>query len=235
MCCVPLGANQRADGAWEFLVWAPGRQNVALHLFGSRDRLIAMTKDRCGYHHVLVSDIEPCSRYLYRLDDLEEYPDPASRLQPAGVHGLSEIIDLASFEWTDASWRAPSLEESIFYELHVGTYSETGSLDGVVPRLAEVADLGVTTIELMPVAQFPGSRNWGYDGVYPFAVQSSYGGPRALERLVNAAHTQGIAVVLDVVYNHLGPEGNYLGQFGPYFSDRYRTPRRRAIHFGGPE
>jgi maltooligosyltrehalose trehalohydrolase len=232
---VRLGANPRTHGAWEFSVWAPGRQKVAVHLFGSRDRFIPMTKNHCGYHQVLVSDVEPQSRYVYQLDDLQEYPDPASRFQPDGVHHPSQIVDLAAFHWTDANWRAPRLEESIFYELHVGTYSEKGSLDGVCAHLAELADLGVTTIELMPVAQFPGSRNWGYDGVYPFAVQNSYGGPLALQRLVNTAHTHGLAVALDVVYNHLGPEGNYLGQFGPYFTDRYRTPWGQAINFDGPQ
>src|SRR6267154_4891750 len=232
---VPLGANRRANGAWEFSVWAPGKQKVALHLFGSRDRIIPMTKNDRGYHQVQESDIEPQSRYVYQLDDLQEYPDPASRFQPEGVHGPSEIVDLAAFHWTDANWRSPKLEESIFYELHVGTYSEEGSLEGTCSHLAELADLGVTTIELMPVAQFPGSRNWGYDGVYPFAVQSSYGGPLALQRFVNAAHAHGLAVALDVVYNHLGPEGNYLGQFGPYFSDRYGTPWGDAINFDGPE
>ena len=232
---VPLGANRRANGAWEFSVWAPGRQKVAVHLFGSHDRIIPMTKNDRGYHQVLVSDIEPQSRYVYQLDDLQEYPDPASRYQPVGVHGPSEIVDLAAFHWTDANWRAPNLEESIFYELHVGTYSEEGSLEGACSHLAELANLGVTTIELMPVAQFAGSRNWGYDGVYPFAVQNSYGGPIALQRFVNAAHAHGLAVALDVVYNHLGPEGNYLGQFGPYFSNRYGTPWGDAINFDGPE
>ena len=230
-----LGANRRTDGAWEFSVWAPGRQKVAVHLFGSHDRFIPMTKNHCGYHQALVSDIELPSRYIYQLDDLQEFPDPASRFQPDGVHGPSEIVDLSAFQWSDADWRAPSLEESIFYEVHVGTYSEKGSLDGVFSHLEELAGLGVTTIELMPVAQFPGSRNWGYDGVYPFAVQSSYGGPLALQRFVNTAHAQGLAVALDVVYNHLGPEGNYLGQFGPYFTERYRTPWGQAINFDGPQ
>jgi maltooligosyltrehalose trehalohydrolase len=194
-----------------------------------------MTKDHWGYHRVLVSDIESHSHYVYRLDDSQEYPDPASRFQPDGVHGPSEIVDLAAFNWTDADWRAPNLDESIFYELHIGTYSEEGSLDGLCAHLPGLADLGVTTIELMPTAQFPGSRNWGYDGVYPFAVQNSYGGPVALQRFVNTAHTYGLAVALDVVYNHLGPEGNYLSQFGPYFTDRYRTPWGQAINFDGPE
>ena len=232
---VPLGATRRADGAWEFLLWAPNRQKVALHVLDSRNRFIPMVKDRCGYHHVALHDIESASRYVYRLDDLQEYPDPASRFQPDGVHGPSEITDLTSFPWTDVNWRPPRLEDSVFYELHVGTNSENGTLDGAVSHLAELADLGVTTIELMPVAQFPGARNWGYDGVYPFAVHNSYGGPLALQRFVNAAHALGLAVALDVVYNHLGPEGNYLGQFGPYFTDRYGTPWGEAINFDGPD
>jgi maltooligosyltrehalose trehalohydrolase len=231
----PVGATRRQDGAWEFSVWAAGREKVALHVFGSRERFIPMSKNTYGYHNVIVNDIEPQIRYVYRLDDAREYPDPASRFQREGVHGPSELVDLAAFRWTDANWKAPSLEESIFYELHVGTFSEKGTLDGACAHLAELADLGVTTIELMPVAQFPGTRNWGYDGVYPFAVQNSYGGPLALQRFVNAAHAHGLAVALDVVYNHLGPEGNYLGQFGPYFSDRYKTPWGEAINFDGPE
>lgn len=194
-----------------------------------------MTKDRWGYHKVLINDLEPQSRYLFQLDDSQEYPDPASQFQPDGVHGPSEIVDLAAFKWTDADWKAPSLEESIFYEVHAGVYTPEGSLDSLCAHLPELAELGVTTIELMPVAQFPGSRNWGYDGVFPYAVQNSYGGPRALQRFVNAAHTHGLAVALDVVYNHLGPEGNYLGQFGPYFTDRYRTPWGQAINFDGPQ
>jgi maltooligosyltrehalose trehalohydrolase len=194
-----------------------------------------MNRNPFGYHHALVDELDPHSRYLYRLDDSQEYPDPASRFQPDGVHKPSEIVDLTAFSWSDADWKPPALEKSIFYELHVGTFSEHGSLDGVRAHLGELAELGVTTIELMPLAQFPGSRNWGYDGVYPFAVQNSYGGPLALQRLVNAAHAEGLAVAVDVVYNHLGPEGNYLGQFGPYFSDRYRTPWGEAINFDGAE
>jgi maltooligosyltrehalose trehalohydrolase len=217
------------------MVWAPHREKVAVHLFGTHERCITMTKNHWGYHQALVSDIEAQSRYLYRLDDSHEYPDPASRYQPDGVHGPSEIFNLGAFHWTDTDWRAPSLEESIFYEVHVGTYSPQGSLDSLCAYLPELAGLGVTTIELMPVAQFPGSRNWGYDGVYPFAVQNSYGGPLALQRFVNAAHAHGLAVALDVVYNHLGPEGNYLDQFGPYFTDRYRTPWGQAINFDGPQ
>ena len=145
----------------------------------------------------------------------------------------SRIVD-PRFEWTDAAWFGLPLRDYILYELHVGTFQRAGTFDGVVARLPELKELGITAIELMPVAQFPGTRNWGYDGVYPFAVQDSYGGPAGLKRLVNAAHRQGLAVVLDVVYNHLGPEGNYLGEFAPYFTDRYRTPWGPALNFDGP-
>jgi len=161
-------------------------------------------------------------------------PDPASRLQPEGVHGPSEVVD-SSFPWTDDAWVNPPLAEYIFYELHAGVFSAEGTLDAAARRLTYLKSLGVTAIELMPVAQFPGRRNWGYDGVFPFAVQNSYGGPRALKQLVNAAHREGLAVVLDVVYNHLGSEGNYLRDFGPYFTTRYATPWGEALNFDGPD
>src|SRR5262249_38603477 len=150
-------------------------------------------------------------------------PDPASRSQPEGVHGPSELID-PRFDWQEQNWRGIDLADLILYELHVGTFTPPGTFDGVIGQLDRLLDLGINAIEIMPVAQFPGRRNWGYDGVYPFAVQSSYGGAAGLKRLVDAAHQRGVAVVLDVVYNHLGPEGNYFRQFGPYFTDQYRTP-----------
>ncbi len=174
-------------------------------------------------------------RYAYRLDEEGEFPDPASRWQPDGVHAPSAVFFPEDFSWTDDTWRGIARDELVIYELHVGTFTEEGTLDAVIPRLPELVELGVTALELMPVAQFPGERNWGYDGVYPYAVQNSYGGPRALERLVDAAHRVGLAVLLDVVYNHFGPEGNYLGHFGPYFTDRYRTPWGNAVNFDGPE
>jgi maltooligosyltrehalose trehalohydrolase len=150
------------------------------------------------------------------------------------VHGPSEVVD-SDFAWTDNSWFGIPLEQYVLYELHVGTFTPHGTFDAIIPRISELRDLGITAIELMPVAQFPGNRNWGYDGVYPFAVQNSYGGPANLKRLINACHQQGIAVALDVVYNHLGPEGNYLGDFGPYFADFYRTPWGQAVNFDGPQ
>jgi maltooligosyltrehalose trehalohydrolase len=193
-----------------------------------------MTRVEGGYHQIGIPGVPPHARYVFRVDDAEEFPDPASRFQSDGVHGPSELVDLSSFPWTDQHWKAPSLSESIFYELHVGTFTPEGTLDAAASHLEKLLELGVTTVELMPVAQFPGSRNWGYDGVYPFAVQNTYGGPLALQRFVDRAHALGLAVALDVVYNHLGPEGNYLGQFGPYFTDRYKTAWGEAINFDGP-
>ena len=186
-----------------------------------------------GYHRIVASDLETGAEYFFRLDDDRDLPDPASRYQPAGVHGPSEIVDTATFQWTDRNWVGRSLEGSVFYELHVGTYTREGTFDALIPHLPELVELGITTIELMPIAQFPGTRNWGYDGTFLFAPQNSYGGPEALQRLVNAAHAHGLAVALDVVYNHLGPEGNYLNAFGPYFTDRYRTPWGQAVNFDG--
>ncbi|MGH9447186.1 MAG: malto-oligosyltrehalose trehalohydrolase, partial [Terriglobia bacterium] len=172
--------------------------------------------------------------YRYVLDGHKERPDPASRFQPQGVHGPSQIVDFHTFRWTDSNWKGVALDDYIIYELHVGAFTPGGTFDDAIPHLDELQDLGVTVIEIMPVAQFPGSRNWGYDGVFPFAVQNSYGGPEGLKRFVNACHERGLAVALDVVYNHLGHEGNYLRDFGPYFTDEYRTPWGQAINFDGP-
>ena len=161
----------------------------------------------------------------------QEFPDPTSLSQPEGVHGPSQAIDLREFEWSDDNWKNIPLEEYILYELHTGTFTPEGTFAALEEKLDYLKDLGINAIEIMPVAQFPGGRNWGYDGVFPFAVQNSYGGPKGLKHLVNACHEKGLAVVLDVVYNHMGPEGNYLGAFGPYFTDKYNTPWGNAINF----
>ncbi len=189
----------------------------------------------CGYHSAIVDDLQSDSSYFYALCDGRNLPDPASRFQPQGVHGPSQVVDPESFVWSDRAWRGRALSSSIFYELHVATYTEAGTFEAIIPHLDALAELGITTIELMPVAQFPGTRNWGYDGTYPYAAQNSYGGPLGLQRLVDAAHARGLAVALDVVYNHLGPEGNYLGVYGPYFTSRYKTPWGEAINFDGPD
>jgi len=192
-----------------------------------------MERGKRGYHHAIAGDIAPGVLYLFRLDGVLERPDPASRHQPQGVHGPSCVTD-PRFDWSDDSWTGLALRDYVLYELHVGTFTAEGTFDAAVSRLDDLRDLGVTALELMPVAQFPGSRNWGYDGVFPFAVQDSYGGPDGLKRLVDACHREGLAVVLDVVYNHLGPEGNVLGSFGPYFIEYYGTPWGKAINFDGP-
>ncbi len=228
-----LGACYLGNGRCQFLVWAPNADSRVLLQRDGKDALPMIPEAR-GYYRLLLDDVSPGTRYRYTLSNDKTRSDPASRFQPEGVHGPSEVID-SFFPWTDDGWQNPPLAEYIFYELHPGTFSRAGTLEAIVPRLGYLRDLGVTAIELMPVAQFPGSRNWGYDGVFPFAVQNSYGGPLALKQLVNAAHREGLAVALDVVYNHLGPEGNYLTDFGPYFTDRYKTPWGEALNFDGAD
>jgi maltooligosyltrehalose trehalohydrolase len=227
-----LGAIHLENQQCRFRVWAPNASQVEVNLCGSR--LVPLRPGEHGYFEAAVEGVEPGTRYLYRLDGGEERPDPASRCQPEGVHGRSMVVD-RRYGWRDEGWRGIPLEKYIFYELHVGTFTPEGTFEAVIPHLGRLVDLGVTAVELMPVAQFPGERNWGYDGVFPYAVQSSYGGPEGLKRLVDECHLHGLAVVLDVVYNHLGPEGNYLGEFGPYFTARYKTPWGLALNFDGPE
>src|SRR5258708_8054183 len=171
---------------------------------------------------------------MYMIGGLREFPEPASLFQPEGVQVPSQMVDPSTFKWTDSGWTGVPLERSIFYELHVGTYTLEGTFEALISHLDDLASLGITTIELMPIAQFPGASNWGYDGVFPFAAQNSYGGPESLQRLIDACHQSGLAVVLDVVYNHLGPEGNYLADFGAYFTARYHTPWGPAVNFDGP-
>ena len=226
----PLGATTFDENVCSFLVWAPRASKVEIVVSEPRDREILMEAVGCGYFHAFVEDIAAGALYRYRLNDEKERPDPASRSQPRGVHGPSQIVN-SRFSWNDSDWRGLPLEKYVLYELHVGTFTPPGTFDAIIPRLPALKNLGVTAIELMPVAQFPGNRNWGYDGVYPYAVQASYGGPLGLRSLVNACHQHGIAVALDVVYNHLGPEGNYLADFGPYFADLHRTPWGKAINF----
>ncbi|MGK2904764.1 MAG: malto-oligosyltrehalose trehalohydrolase, partial [Desulfuromonadales bacterium] len=217
-----------------FIVWAPHAKKVEIKFSTPRPRLLPLEQYEQGYWRQLDSDISPGMDYQYLLDETIQRPDPASFYQPQGVHGPSRIIDHAAFSWTDQAWRGRPLVEFVIYELHVGTFTPQGTFAAVVPRLETLRELGITAIELMPVSQFPGERNWGYDGVNPFAVQNSYGGPEGLKTLVDACHDHHLAVILDVVYNHLGPEGNYLRDFGPYFTNRYRTPWGEAINFDGP-
>ncbi len=186
-----------------------------------------------GYYTHIDLDGTEGQRYSFRLDGARERPDPASRWQPDGVHRPSALVALDCFEWSDAGWSGLPREDLVIYELHVGTFTHQGTFDAAIERLTELRELGITAIELMPVGQFAGDRGWGYDGVYPYAVQQSYGGPRGLQQFVDACHQRGLAVLLDVVYNHLGPEGNYLAEFGPYFTDRYHTPWGAAVNFDG--
>jgi maltooligosyltrehalose trehalohydrolase len=195
---------------------------------------VPLEKVSRGYHYGVVQGVKPGTRYFYRLDGNTERPDPASKFQPEGVHGPSQVID-PHFVWEELHWSGIPFSHYVIYELHVGTFTAQGTFDAIVPHLDALKDLGITAIMIMPVAQFPGDRNWGYDGVYPFAVQNSYGGPEGFKRLIDACHQRGLAVILDVVYNHLGPEGNYFHDFGPYFTDRYRTPWGAAINFDGPD
>jgi maltooligosyltrehalose trehalohydrolase len=231
---VNLGACYLGAGKCRFLVWAPLAAQVDVHLVIPAERSVPMAARDWGYYERTIQGVSPGSRYFYRLNQSTERPDPASRFQPEGVHGPSEVID-PQFSWEDYAWHGLPLSGYVIYELHVGTFTSQGTLDAIISHLDVLCDLGVTAVELMPLAQFPGGRNWGYDGAYPFAVQNSYGGPQALKRLVNACHQRRLAVILDVVYNHLGPEGNYIGEFGPYFTNRYHTPWGRALNFDGPE
>jgi maltooligosyltrehalose trehalohydrolase len=186
-------------------------------------------------YHAVVADVEPGADYQYLLDDGRERPDPVSRFRPAGVHGPTRIVDPAAHTWSDQEWQGIGTSQLAIYELHIGTFTSEGTFDSAIPRLPYLRELGVTAIEIMPVAEFPGSRNWGYDGVSLYAPQSSYGGPDGFKRLIGAAHAEGLAVILDVVYNHLGPEGNYLQDFGPYFSDRHQTLWGKGWNLDGPD
>lgn len=228
-----LGPTLLGDGRCRFCVWAPFVDCIEVHVLSPQERLQRLPRDRQGYHCGVLEGIEPGALYLIRLNGSLERPDPASRCQPQGVHGPSQVAN-PSFDWTDANWRGLPLTRYIIYELHVGAFTASGTFDAAIERLDDLAALGITAVELMPIAQFPGNRNWGYDGVYPFAAQTSYGGLPGLKRFVDACHGRGLAVVLDVVYNHLGPEGNYLGDFGPYFSSVYRTPWGAPLNFDGP-
>ena len=226
-----LGADYLGDGRCEFTVWAPQRGTVAISTVWPREDVHVMKKDGLGYWRLTLDDVAPGTLYFYELDHAVHRPDPASHSQPEGVHGPSEVVDHSAFSWEDDAWRGISFDKMIIYEIHTGTFTAEGTFDAIIPRLGELVDLGATAIELMPVAAFPGQRNWGYDGAYPYAVQKSYGGPDGLKRLVNACHRHGLATVLDVVYNHLGPEGNYLSEYGDYFTPKYQTPWGKAINY----
>jgi maltooligosyltrehalose trehalohydrolase len=234
-----LGATPSGPNQTRFVVWAPLCERVELEILSpAPDRMELTPGD--GYRFTGIADVGPGARYQLRPVAHSQTrklasaarPDPASRYQPDGVHGPSEVIDPA-FPWTDDEWHGLPLRDYIIYELHIGTFTPEGTFDAAIGRLDYLKQLGITAIEIMPVAQFPGERNWGYDGVLPYAVQNSYGGPHALKRLVDACHARGIAAILDVVYNHVGPEGNYLSEFAPVFTDKYHTPWGPAVNVDG--
>jgi maltooligosyltrehalose trehalohydrolase len=231
-----MGAVALPESRCEFRVWAPLLDSIDVQIWDSVDaatpRLFPLKRQSQGYWQATIDQVIPGALYAYRLNNNDTLrPDPASRCQPEGVHGRSQVVDPQQLIWQDQQWCNLPLESYICYELHVGTFTPEGTFAAIIPRLSELYDLGINAIELMPVAQFPGERNWGYDGVYPYAVQTSYGGVEGLQQLVNACHQQGMAVILDVVYNHFGPEGNYTSNFGPYQTDQYRTPWGNAINF----
>jgi maltooligosyltrehalose trehalohydrolase len=233
---MPFGAECRGDKDVRFRLWAPSAQQVELCLQGPESAQLPMNRHDPGWFELITDAAGAGTQYRFRINGAQEVPDPASRFQPRDVHGPSEVIDPNEFDWHDSEWRGRRWEEAILYELHVGAFTPQGNFSAARERLDYLADLGITAIELMPVSDFPGLRNWGYDGVLPFAPDSTYGRPEDLKKLVQSAHDRGIMVLLDVVYNHFGPEGNYLNAYAPqFFTDRHRTPWGNAINFDGPE
>ena len=213
-----------------FEVWAPHADQVELVLAG---QFFPMTSEGGGWF-ATETDADAGDDYGFALDGADPLPDPRSGWQPQGPHGLSRVVDHSSFKWTDDLWKGTPLASAIIYELHIGTFTAEGTFDAAIERLPYLTGLGVTAIELLPVAEFSGEHGWGYDGVDLFAPHHAYGEPDALKRLIDACHAQGLAVIMDVVYNHLGPSGNYLSRFGPYFTQRYATPWGEAVNFDGP-
>jgi malto-oligosyltrehalose trehalohydrolase len=234
---MPFGAECRGDGSVRFRLWAPAAHQVEL-CFNSANKPVRHSLDSCdrGWFELVTDAAKPGTVYHFRINGAQEVPDPASRFQPRDVHGPSEVVDADAFDWRDGAWRGRRWEKAVIYELHVGAYTPLGTFASVSQRLDYLADLGITALELMPVADFPGARNWGYDGVFLFASDSTYGRPEDLKELVQSAHDRGIMILLDVVYNHFGPEGNYLRSYAPqFFTDRHRTPWGDGINFDGPD
>ena len=231
---MPFGTELNAEGC-QFRLWAPSAQRVELLLGdGAAAQRLPMESRAEGWYQAQAA-VGAGSRYRFRINDTIDVPDPASRFQPHDVHGPSEVIDPAAFNWKDQGWRGRAWDEAVIYELHVGSFTKSGDYAGIGKRLDHLVDLGVTAIELMPLADFPGRRNWGYDGVLLFAPDSGYGRPEQLKELVQAAHARGLMVLLDVVYNHFGPDGNYLSLYAaPFFTERHHTPWGAAINFDGP-
>ncbi len=241
---LPFGAEFNATGGTRFALWAPDARSVAVVIEGdgagtpgsssTRRTTTALQRLSDGVFAGTLADVLPGLRYRFRIDDEIDVPDPASRFNPQGVAGPSEVIDAAAFDWADGSWRGRPWHEAVLYELHIGTFTRQGTFAAAIPRLEDLAELGVTCLEVLPVATFPGVRGWGYDGVLPFAPHPAYGRPEDFKQLIAAAHRVGLSVVLDVVYNHFGPEGNYLHRYArEFFTDRHHTPWGQAINFEG--
>jgi maltooligosyltrehalose trehalohydrolase len=233
---MPFGAEVNESGEVRFRLWALKAKSVDVILDNSKEEKLALSKLDGGWFELTTGAATAGTRYRFQIDGDIKVPDPASRFQPADVHGPSEVIDPAAFEWKDENWRGRPWEEAVIYELHVGTFTPEGTFLTVEQKLDYLCDLGVTAIELMPLSDFPGKRNWGYDGVLPYAPDSSYGRPEDLKHLIQNAHAKGLMIFLDVVYNHFGPDGNYLSIYSPhFFTDRHHTPWGDAINFDGPE
>lgn len=233
---MPFGAEVQPDGSVRFRLWAPAANSVAVNLGNANTAPLPLAPAGQGWFELTTSQAHVGSLYRFQIDGKSLVADPASRFQPQDVHGPSEVIDPAGFGWKDQDWRGRPWEQAVIYELHVGTFTPEGIFRGVGQKLDYLRDLGVTAIELMPLSDFPGARNWGYDGVLPFAPDSSYGRPEDLKHLIQSAHAKGLMVFLDVVYNHFGPDGNYLHLYSPqFFTDRHKTPWGDAINFDGPE
>jgi maltooligosyltrehalose trehalohydrolase len=229
-----LGAEARADGV-TFRVWAPKRKQVEVAIIGNEKAFIPLAAEPNGYFSGKVNNARPGTLYRYRLDGEESFPDPCSRYQPQGPHGPSMVVDPCAYKWNDQAWPGVEMAGQVIYELHVGTFTPQGSFDAAAQQLAALKQLGVTLVEIMPVAEFPGERNWGYDGVDLYAPAHVYGDPEALKRFVDASHALGIGVLLDVVYNHFGPDGNYVSAYSDdYFTTRYENDWGEAINFDGP-
>jgi maltooligosyltrehalose trehalohydrolase len=233
---MPFGAAMLGNGRVRFRLWAPGARSVELCLSGREgERRVPMQAGDAGWYE-LEHAAEERARYCYLIDGKQRVPDPASRYNPLDVHGPSEILDPSRFEWSDGHWKGRPWHDAVIYEMHVGTFTPEGSFRAAEAKLHYLAQLGVTAVELMPLADFPGRRGWGYDGVLPYAPDASYGSPDELKRFIEAAHLAGLMVMLDVVYNHFGPEGNYLHVYAPqFFTDRHKTPWGAGLNYDGPE
>ena len=231
---MPFGAEPNPDGTVRFRLWAPAESSVTLVLEDSGDAL-AMVPEKRGWHELIVGNAGPGTRYQFELGSGLRVPDPATRYQPEDVHGPSEVIDPRAYRWSDIAWTGRPWHEAVIYELHVGAFTSEGTFRAAVDRLDHLVELGVTAVELMPIADFPGRRNWGYDGVLPYAPDAAYGRPEDLKALVDAAHAKGLMVFLDVVYNHFGPDGNYFCIYAPLFTERHKTPWGAAINYDGAD